>query len=181
MILAGRSIDTGHIPQHKFKSNFLDYYEDFITKNSSQGNRHLISSFNSFKKFVGASYLSPIEVNENFCERFRKYLLDRLNGETPANYFSRFKRVLEAAKRDSYFKTSPAEGIAAKTKPNKRVKYILDASEYLQLMNTPCLNYEIKKAFVFSLYTGFRWADVKPLTWEYKKGRTGSDNSKKDR
>ncbi len=92
--------------------------------------------------------------------------MDRLNGETPANYFSRFKRVLEAAKRDGYFKTSPAEGLAAKTKPNKRVKDILDASEYLQLMNTPCLNYEIKKAFVFSLYTGFRWADVKPLTWE---------------
>lgn len=100
------------------------------------------------------------------CERFRKHLLDGLNGETPANYFSRFKRVLEAAKKDGYFKTSSAEGLAAKTKPNKRVKDILDASEYVQLMKTPCLNYEIKKAFIFSLYTGFWWADVKPLTWE---------------
>ena len=33
-------------------------------------------------------------------------------------------------------------------------------------MNTPCLNYEVKKAFVLSLYTGFRWADIKPLTWK---------------
>ena len=33
-------------------------------------------------------------------------------------------------------------------------------------MNTPCLNYEVKKAFVLSLYTGFRWADVKPLIRE---------------
>ena len=33
-------------------------------------------------------------------------------------------------------------------------------------MNTPCLNHEVKKAFVFSLYTGFRWVDVKPLRWE---------------
>jgi hypothetical protein len=37
MIIEGQSINTGHIPQHKFTSNFLDYYEDFITKNSSQG------------------------------------------------------------------------------------------------------------------------------------------------
>jgi integrase/recombinase XerD len=33
-------------------------------------------------------------------------------------------------------------------------------------MNTPCTNHEIKKAFVFSLYTGLRWADVKRLNWE---------------
>jgi integrase len=33
-------------------------------------------------------------------------------------------------------------------------------------MKTPCTNYEVKKAFVFSLYTGLRWADVKPLKWE---------------
>lgn len=134
MILEGQSINTGHIPQHKFKSNFLDYYQDFLKKNSRQGNRHLVSSFNCFKKFVGVDHLSPIEAKENLCERYRPYLLDRLNGETPANYFSRFKRVLEAAKRDGYFKTRPAEGLAAKTKPNKRVKDILEASEYLHLM-----------------------------------------------
>jgi len=28
MILEGQAINTGHIPQHKVKSNFLDYYED---------------------------------------------------------------------------------------------------------------------------------------------------------
>lgn len=33
-------------------------------------------------------------------------------------------------------------------------------------MNTPFTNYEVKKAFVFSLYTGLRWADVKPFKWE---------------
>ena len=116
MILEGLAINTGHIPQHKVKSNFIDYYEEFITKNSRQGNRHLISSFSSFTNFVGVNFLSPVEVIENLCERFRKYLLDRLNGKTPANYFSRFKRVLEAARRDGYFKNSPAEGLTAKNK-----------------------------------------------------------------
>ena len=33
-------------------------------------------------------------------------------------------------------------------------------------MKTPCTNYEVKKAFVFSLYTGLRWAEIKPLKWE---------------
>ena len=90
----------------------------------------------------------------------------KLNGETPANYFSRFKRVLEAASKDGYFKRSPATDLASKANPNKKVKDILEADEYNRLMNTPCINYEVKKAFVFSLYTGFRWVDVKPLKWE---------------
>lgn len=166
MILDRQAINSGYIPQHKIKSNFLDYYQDYVKLNSPKGNRHLRQSFISFKKFIGKEYISPIEINETLCERFRSYLLTNLNGETPANYFSRFKRVLEGASKEGYYKVSPAISLMAKTKPNKKVKDILEANEYMKLMNTPCLNYEVKKAFVFSLYTGFRWADVKPLIWE---------------
>ncbi|MEO5996157.1 MAG: site-specific integrase [Chitinophagaceae bacterium] len=166
MILDRQAINSGYIPQHKLKVNFMEYYEEFVKLNSRKGNRHLSQSLRSFKKFVGKDYLSPIDINETFCERFRSYLLAHLNGETPANYFSRFKRVLEAAKKDGYFKNSPADSLASKAKPNKKVKDILEVEEYTKLMNTPCINHEVKKAFVFSLYTGFRWVDVKPLRWE---------------
>lgn len=166
MILDQQAISSGYIPQHKIKSNFLEYYEEFVKLNSRKGNRHLSQSFNSFKLFFGKQYVSAIEINENFCERFRNYLLANLNGETPANYFSRFKRVLESASKDGYFKISPADQLTCKTKSNKKIKDILEADEYRKLMNTPCINYEVKKAFVFSLYTGFRWVDVKPLNWD---------------
>jgi integrase/recombinase XerD len=166
MILDRQAVGSGYIPQHKIKNNFFDYYADFVKLNQRKGNRHLGQSLNSFKKFTGKNYISAVEINETLCERFRRYLLDRFNGETPANYFSRFKQVLDGARKDGYFKVSPAMGLASKTKSNFRVKDILEADEYKKLMNTPCLNFEVKKAFVFSLYTGFRWADVKPLKWE---------------
>lgn len=166
LILDRQAISSGYVPQHKVKSNFLDYYSEFVKLNSRKGNRHLSQSFKSFKLFVGENYLSAIEINENFCDRFKRYLLANLNGETPANYFSRFKRVLEAASKDGYFKNSPADRITCKAKLNKKVKDILEIDEYRRLLNTPCINHEVKKAFVFSLYTGFRWADVKPLRWE---------------
>ena len=60
----------------------------------------------------------------------------------------------------------------AKSNKNKQVKEILTEEDYIKLMNTPCTNYEVKKAFVFSLYTGLRWADVKPLKWENVKERS---------
>ncbi len=166
MILDRQAISSGYIPQHKIKNNFLDYYGEFVKLNSRKGNRHLSQSLNSFKTFIDKNYISAIEINENFCERFRNFLLANLNGETPANYFSRFKRVLEGASKDGYFKISPASNLASQAKANKKVKDILEADEYSKLMRTPCINYEVKKAFVFSLYTGFRWVDVKPLKWE---------------
>ena len=155
MILDRQAINSGYIPQYKIKNNFLDYYADFVKLNMRKGNRHLSQSLNSFKRFIGKNYISAIEINENFCERFRNFLLANLNGETPANYFSRFKRVLEAASKDGYFKISPAAAIASKAKSNKKVKDILEPNEYNKLINTPRINYEVKKVFIFSLYTGF--------------------------
>ena len=78
----------------------------------------------------------------------------------------RFKRVIKAASKDGYFRNNPTEDVFAKSNKNKKIKEILSADEYHQLINTNCANYEVKKAFVFSLYTGLRWADVKPLRWE---------------
>jgi len=166
MVLDRQAVNSGYIPQYKIMNNFLDYYSEYVKSNRSKGNRHLIQSLKCFRMFIDKDYISAVEINENLCEQFRTYLLANLNGETPANYFSRFKRVLEAATKNGYFKRSPASDLSSISKSNKRVKEILEADEYKKLMNTPCINYEVKKAFVFSLYTGFRWVDVKTLKWE---------------
>jgi hypothetical protein len=78
--LERKAIGTGIIPTHKFKANFLDYYEEFVKDNKQEGNRHLEGSFTHFKNFLKKDFLSPIDVTENLCERFRKYLLDKFNG-----------------------------------------------------------------------------------------------------
>lgn len=165
MVLDAQSIATGYIPHHKYKTNFFDYYDEFVTQNKRFGNRHLENSLASLRKFVNKTMLPPSEVSENFCNRFRQYLLDKYNGDTPMDYFARFKRVLKAATKDGYFRYSPAEDLKAKANRNIIVKNILEKHEYQKLMKTPCKNYEVQKAFIFSLYTGLRWADVKPLDW----------------
>ena len=156
----------------KLKTNFLDFYSEYVRLNPTKGNRHLASSHNAFVKFISRDFISPVEVTESLCERFRNYLLSNFNGETPANYFMRFKRVLKAAKKEGYFINDPAGDIAAKSNKNKIIKEILGEDDYLKLMKTPCTNYEVKKAFVFSLYTGLRWIDVKPLKWENLKEKS---------
>jgi hypothetical protein len=54
MILNRQAISTAYIPQHKLKTNFLDYFAEFVRLNPAKGNRHLASSFTAFEKTVCA-------------------------------------------------------------------------------------------------------------------------------
>jgi hypothetical protein len=109
LILEQQSAGTNFIPQHKFKANFLDYYIEYVKKNNRAGNRHLSGSLQHFRNFLKKDFIPPIDVNENLCKRFRQYLLDRFSGDTPANYFARFKWVMKAATKDGYYRYNPAE------------------------------------------------------------------------
>src|SRR5450432_4620417 len=165
LILNQQANHSGYFLQHKLKSNFFDYYEAFVKSNIKYGNRHLENSLKAFKSFIRKDSIAAQEITEKLCKKFQKYLLEKYHGETPSGYFMRFKRVLKKATKEGYFRHNPSEELPAKVGGNKKLKEILTAEEYSRLMNTPCLNHEVKKAFVFSLYTGLRWVDVKSLSW----------------
>jgi len=164
LVLDKQAVATGYTPVHRIKDNFFDYYQEFVTNNERTGNRHLSGSLANFRKFIGKDRLATGEITENLCERFRSYLLDNFKGETPGDYFKRFKRVIKAATKDGYFRVNPVEELAAKVHPSKK-KDILEADEYITLMKHPCSNPEVMRAAIFSLYTGLRWCDIQPLEW----------------
>jgi len=165
-MLEQQSIGTPFIPVHKYKANFLEFYEEYVKNHRSDENRHLPCSLTKFKKFIGKDFIPPIEITEDFCKRFRSYLLDHLTGETPQNYFARFKWVVKAATKAKYFIDNPVENISAKANPSVELKEIVEAEDYLALLSTPCHNEEISHAFIFCLYTGLRWVDVSQIKWQ---------------
>jgi integrase len=170
LILEHQSTGTGYIPTHKFKPNFLDFYREYVANNKRAGNRHMEGSLRHFRTFLKTDYLSTIEVTENLCKRFRQYLLDRFTGDTPANYYARFKWVLKSATKEGYFRYNPSEDIKTKSNPSKKLKANLEVEEYTKLLVTPCLNAEVREAFIFSCYTGLRYVDVRSLCWNDSKG-----------
>lgn len=165
-----QAIGTGFIPAHKFKANFIEYFEEYVKLNKRKGNRHLQNSLTQFKAFVSCDFISPVDITENVCKRFRRYLMDKYTGETPGNYYARFKWVLNAATSDGYYRTNPTEKVASKSNPSTTLKEIIEANEYIELLRTPCLNLEVQLAFILSCYSGLRWVDVKYLKWSHIKG-----------
>ena len=165
-----QAIGSAYIPQHKFKENFVEYYEEYVKLNERKGNRHLKNSLKQFKLFIKKDFIAPLDITENFCKRFNRFLLDKFTGETPGNYYSRFKWVVNAAASDGYFHKNPTEKVFSKANPSKSLKENLEVDEYLKLLNSPCLNEDVKAAFIFSCYTGLRWVDVKKMGWKDIKG-----------
>lgn len=162
-IIEQQSIGTAYIPPHKFKANFLEYYEEYVKVNKRAGNRALENSYTQFKEFIGCDFISPMDITENLCKRFRQHLLDKYDGETPQGYYSRFKWVLNSATSDKYFQVNPSTKVFAKPNPSSKLKENLEVEEYLSLLGTPCLNEEVKAAFIFCCYNGLRWVDVNRL------------------
>lgn len=165
-IIEQQSVGSAFIPAHKFKTNFIEYYEEYIKLNKRDGNRHLTNSLKQFKLFIKGDFISPNDITENFCKRFRQHLLDNFTGETPANYYARFKWVVNAATSDGYFLKNPVENVSAKSNPSIALKNNLETEDYLRILNTPCVNEEVRAAFIFSCYTALRWVDVKSLEWK---------------
>jgi integrase len=166
LIIEQQSIGSPYIPSHRFKNNFFDYYQDYVNDNQRPGNRHLQSSLQQFKKFIKKPRLLPMEITENLCKRFRAHLKDTFHGKTPADYFRSFKRVLRSATKDGYFRIHPADDVQSTTNRSQITKEFLEADEYIQLIDQPMDNHDIRDAFIFCCYTGLRWCDVKNLRWK---------------
>lgn len=166
---------TNFVSPAKLKENFLRFFEKYLEKNRSENNRSLPCCLAAFKKFVAIEQGKPVtetdtlficalDITPTFCERFRKYLLDNLNGETPADYFMRFKKMISVAQESGYFRINPTEKLKCKAHPTGE-KDTLEEEEYPALLDAPCSNQEVRKAAIASMFMGFRWCDVQPLEW----------------
>lgn len=169
------SSNTNYIPRHKRRVNFLSFYASYIEAYQKRDHRMIRHSFNKFldflryKKLLNKQLILQVEnVTPSLCEDFRDYLISDLaglSGETPQNYFHRFKKVLKYATKEGLFYKNPAEGVVFKKsdlKSNLR-KQILTAEELVLLSRTTCGNEELKRAFLFACHTGLGFAEIKKL------------------
>ena len=105
-----------------------------------------------------------LALTPRFCNAFLDYLQRNLNGNSPVNYFKKFKMCLNACVESGLILQNPANGIRL-PQYNDVTKEILSEKELTQLALTPCRNSEVKRAFLFSCMSGLRWCDVKLLCY----------------
>ncbi len=152
----------------KSKVDFTEYFKAFVAGYKKKDKRVVEGSFKQFRGFLKESNITSLPINqvtENICIDFKEFLLGKLNGETPACYFSKFKKILIQACRDKVINANPAANVSIR-RPESLKKEILTMDEIQLLAATPITNLNVKRAFIFSCYTGLRFCDVSILKWK---------------
>lgn len=160
-----------HTPSHKKKINFLAYYQNYLDNYSKKDVRKVKYSFEKFKAFLNKGSIQIKEVTTEMCEGFLNYLKgpkSGLNGETPYDYWKRFKGVLNQAVKDGIITNNPAEHLIFRghnQQTGQLRKEILTEAELQLIAKTDCNNAQVKRAFLFACFTGLGLAEIKKLTW----------------
>lgn len=165
--LQGNDYDI--IPKFKQNIDFVAFFEDFNNTYKKKDLRVIKACFNMFKAYLKEAQIKTLlakELDESIVNEFKNYLIENLNGESPSNYFKKFKLVIKQAVRKNVLSKNPADEIKISSKAKQGIKKQVLTNEEIQLLvKTPMTNNEVKRAFIFSLYTGLRFSDVNNLKW----------------
>ena len=157
----------------KNKINFVQYFrektEDRVLTKNNYGN--WLSAFKHLHKFTNG-FVAINDVDDNFCERFKKYLEltarksnnKKLSSSSCASYYLKLKACLNHAVKERIILANPSFGIPIPTIIESERNY-LTLEEIKALVKTECRYDFLKNAFIFSCLTGLRWSDVNNLTW----------------
>ena len=177
---------TNYIPKHLKNIKFSVFVDSFLNSYSKKDDRMIKASYTKFTEYINNPKLKLIDITPSTMNGFKDYLNDKagLSGESPHNYFTRFKKILKDAERQGLIKNNPTDGIRFKknNSSDDLKKQVLTTEELSILANTECGNNELKKAFLFSCYTGLGYAEIKELKWgQVKNNRLVARRAKTDK
>ena len=155
--------------------NFLDYFQNYIEKYTKKDYRMVEVALHRFKDFLNetpeynkfAKKIKPEQITKDMVEAYTEYLQSRSVGEGAKSIYARFKKVVKYAIEHDVMIKNPCMGVVIKVDEQQLKKDVLSLEEIQLLVKTHYENEnpDIRRAFVFCLYSGLRFCDVKDLTF----------------
>ena len=155
--------------------NFLDYFQNYIDQYTKKDIRMLKISLQRFKDFLRdtpeytkfAKTIKPEQITKDMVEAYTEYLQTRSKGEGAKSIYARFKKIIKQAVEQDIIRKNPCNNIVIKVDDQQLKKEVLSQEEIQQLISTHYDNENpnIRRAFIFCLYCGLRYCDVKDLTF----------------
>ena len=161
---------------------WLTQYEQEIMgfkPSTLKGRQDMRKKVEAYLEQEGLSYIGMNEVDLGFCRGFLRFL------ETAKNSVAKKQKgriiskgcahhhqavlngALNKAVREGILQQNPMKMLDKREKfqPSPEEREFLTIEELRNLMDVPCSNEQVKKAFVFSCFTGLRLSDVRTLSW----------------
>ena len=154
--------------------NFLDYFQAYINDYTKKDIRMVQIALSRFKDFLKEHYpmhefgIKPELITKDMMEQFVAYLQSRSVGEGAKSIFQRFKKVIHYAIDHDVMLKDPCKGVTCKADSQILRKDVLSPEEIQRLIacHYDNENPNVRRAFIFCLYCGLRFCDVKDLTYK---------------
>ena len=149
--------------------------ENGLTPASMRSKRNAQARVEQYLLYIGKPNLGLKEVDKDFCKGFIAFLKTctfnngkkTLGSTTCRIFMNRLAAALNMAVREGLIDSNPFKLLDAKEKPQKKsaIREFLTIEELRTLIATPCRYDIVKKAFLFSCFTGLRYSDMMALKW----------------
>jgi len=159
------------------KMKLITYMENYAKDYTSPG--VVRSCMRHVKEFKNGETVLISQITPAWIDDFQKWLLngalsnakkenkDRLSRTSAANYSKVLRAVLSKAAANNVIGRNPAATVQ-RIKETEAGLVFLNTDELQRLANIKCdypYTAEVRRAFLFSCYTGLRISDLETLTW----------------
>jgi len=145
-----------------FEAKLKTDVRKWITK-TYEGNKNYLAIIAHLKAYSPGT-LTFQNITPRYCEGFKEYLSRNVSDSSARQYFALFKAAINRAVKQNIIRQNPARNTTA-PRPKEKVREFLTIEEVSTLAGTDCHNPELKKAFLFSCFTGLRLSDIEGLKW----------------
>lgn len=160
--------------------DFLKEYEQEkfgFSESTLKGRRDLRGKIETYLKETNCPDIVLANVDVDFCRGFIDFLRYAKNGVrkdgsvisngAAHHHQAVLNGALNKAVRDGILSANPLKSISSKEKyqPSESIREYLTLEEMKAVMAASCPHEDVKRAFLFSCFTGLRLGDVRSLTW----------------
>ena len=165
----------------KSRTTLMSWLEDYVTCEEQLSPSGVVSKRNAkvrveeYLAFIGKPDLRLADVDREFCRGFVAFLRtckchrgkETISDTTARLLMSRIAAAMNKAVIEGLIPSNPFRALEAKEKPKIAAsrREFLTVEELKVLINTPCRCDIVKRAFLFSCFTGLRYSDMKSLLW----------------
>lgn len=167
--------ERGYRLKKQDEVNFLVWMWGYYEAYTKGDKRHIKRAHDVFIDFLKATpeyvkfsnRIKPEHLNKDMMIAFTEYLQHRFKGEGAHTLYARFKKIIKRAVEVDILRKNPCEGVSIKIDNGSLKKDVLSMEEITKLISTHYHgeSTDIRRAFIFCLYSGLRFCDVKELTF----------------
>ncbi|MEX0661162.1 MAG: site-specific integrase [Balneolaceae bacterium] len=145
---------------------FSDFMEIIAKDFEKHGNKNVWSVLKQIRDYD--KHNIPFDdISAGWLKGFKAHLLEEVSKNTARTYFLILRSTLNKAASRGIIKGNPIylNDIKNIEKDPPRINYLNDI-EIEKLWKTDCERVDVKRSFLFSVYTGLRFSDVKNIKWD---------------